>query len=119
MSGVRTPRFCLSQPLLRALVGRDVVAPRRTDVELARTPDLLSWILDHLLPLRDPAGGARHRKKYSEHGHRKAHRPQRYPRIEIDVRIKFLLDEIFVFEGNFLKRHRDLEQRNILDAALI
>jgi hypothetical protein len=48
MAGARTPRFCLSQPLLRALVDRDVVAPRRTDVELARTPDLLSWIFDHL-----------------------------------------------------------------------
>jgi hypothetical protein len=54
----------LSRPLLRTLVDRDVVASRRTDVELARTPDLLSWILDQLLPLGDPAGGARHREKY-------------------------------------------------------
>jgi hypothetical protein len=52
----------LSWPLLRALVNRDVVAPRRADVELARTADLLTWILDHFLPLRDPAGGARHRE---------------------------------------------------------
>src|ERR1019366_8503726 len=112
-------RFCLSQSLLRTLVNRDVVAPRRTDVELARTPDLLSWILDHLLPLRDPAGGARHREKHGEHGHRKAHRFQCYPRIEIDVRIKFLLDEIFIAERNFLKRYRDIQQRVILDAKFI
>jgi hypothetical protein len=72
-------RFCLGRPLLGALVDGDVVAPRRTDVELARTPDLLSWILDHLLPLRDPACGARHREKHREHGYRKAHRIQRYP----------------------------------------
>ena len=49
-------RFYLSRPLLRALVNRDVVAPRRADVELARTADLLTWILDHFLTLRDPAG---------------------------------------------------------------
>ncbi len=55
-------RFYLKQPLSRALVNSDVVAPRRTDVELARTADLLTWILDHFLPLRDPAGGARHRE---------------------------------------------------------
>jgi hypothetical protein len=78
--------FCLSRPLLGALVDRHVVALRRTDVELARTPDLLSWILDHLLPLRDPACGARHREKHSKHGHRKAHRVQRNPRIEISAR---------------------------------
>src|ERR1700741_2504004 len=29
----------ISRPLLRALVDRDVVAPRRPNVELARTPD--------------------------------------------------------------------------------
>ena len=55
-------RFYLSRPLLRALVNRDVVAPRRPNVELARTPNLLTRILDHFLPLRDPAGGARHRE---------------------------------------------------------
>ena len=39
-----------------------LVAPRRPNVELVRTADLLIWILDHFLPLRDPAGGARHRE---------------------------------------------------------
>src|SRR5947207_3407186 len=34
---------------------RHVVAPRRAGVELARAADLLARILDHLLPLRDPA----------------------------------------------------------------
>src|SRR3984893_7914333 len=49
-----------SRPLLRALVNRDVVPPRRPNVALARTADLLTRILDHFPPLRDPAGGARH-----------------------------------------------------------
>ena len=68
MSKTESPKFTVSVkaatgwPLLRALVNRDVVAPRRPNVELARTPNLLTWILDHFLPLRDPAGGARHRE---------------------------------------------------------
>ena len=86
-------RFYLSRPLLRALVNRDVVAPRRPNVELTRTADLLTWILDHFLPLRDPAGGARHREKHGEHGHRKAYRFQDDPSIEIDIRIKSPVDE--------------------------
>ena len=36
-------------------------------VELARTADVLLGILDHLLPLRDPADGARHREQHREH----------------------------------------------------
>ena len=68
MSKTESPKFTVSVkaatgwPLLRALVNRDVVAPRRPNVQLARTPNLLTWILDHFLPLRDPAGGARHRE---------------------------------------------------------
>src|SRR5208282_5289875 len=91
-----------SLPSLRPRVDRDVVALRRTDVELARTPDLPTWILNHFLPLRDPTGGTRHREKHGEHGHREAHRFQRDPGIEIDIRIELLLDEILVAEGDFL-----------------
>jgi hypothetical protein len=68
--------FVLARPSLRTLVKGDVVTPRRTTLELAGTPDPLIWILDHLLPLRDPAGRARHREKHGEHGRRKAHRFQ-------------------------------------------
>src|SRR5208283_4756925 len=96
------PHHAASLPSLRPRVDRDVVAFRRPDVELTRTPDLLTWVFDHFLPLRDPAGGTRHREKHGEHGHREAHRFQRDPGIEIDIRIELLLDEILVAEGDFL-----------------
>ena len=53
---------------------RHVVAPRRAGIELARPADLLVRILDHLLPLRDPADRAGDREQHGEHGGREAHR---------------------------------------------
>jgi hypothetical protein len=55
-------------------------------VELARTADLLVRILDHFLPLRDPADGAREREEHGEHRGREAHRLQDDARVEVDVR---------------------------------
>src|SRR2546425_7030698 len=46
----------------------------RALVELARAPDLVLGIRDHLLPLRDPAHGAREREDAGEHGDRDAER---------------------------------------------
>ena len=43
----------------------DVGALLGADVELARTADLLLGILDHLLPLRDPADGAGDREQHA------------------------------------------------------
>src|SRR5579884_4389120 len=97
---------------------RYVVAARRAGIELARTTDLLLRVLDHLLPLCDPADRARDREQHGEHGGREAHRLERDARIEIDVRIKLLLDEIFVAQRDLLKLHGHVEQRIVLDAEL-
>ena len=49
----------------RAALDGDVLAVGGADVELARTADLLLGILDHLLPLGDPADRARHREQHA------------------------------------------------------
>ena len=46
---------------------RLIFARRRAGVELARPADLLLGIFDHLLPLGDPADGARDREQDGEH----------------------------------------------------
>src|SRR5690606_30734531 len=66
------------RPECRSTLGdRHVVARSVASVELARTADLLARVLDHLLPLGDPADGARQREQYREHGGREAERLQR------------------------------------------
>src|SRR5215469_9899447 len=77
---------------------RQIFALRRTGIELARTAELLVRILDHFLPLRDPADGAGEREQHREHRGREAHRAQRDAGIEVDVRIELLLDEIIVVQ---------------------
>ena len=103
--------------ILPALVDRHVEAFARAGVKLARPADLLARILDHFLPLGDPAGGARNGEKHSEHGGREAHRLQRDARVEIDIRIELLLDEIFIAERDLLELHRDIEQRVVFLAC--
>src|SRR4051812_694578 len=61
------------------LVEREIIASRGAGVELTRATNLLQRVLDHLLPLRDPADRARHREQHREHVGREAHRFQRDP----------------------------------------
>ena len=103
-------RFGSGDRLLAAR-DRNVVAPGRAGVELARTADALGRVLDHFLPLRDPADGARDREQHGEHAGREAHRLERDARIEVDVRVELLLDEILVAQRDALELHRDLQQR--------
>jgi len=53
---------------------RHVVPAHGAGIELARTTDFLVRVLDHFLPLGDPADGARKREQHGEHGGRKTHR---------------------------------------------
>src|SRR5215472_1071404 len=98
---------------------RHVVATRSAGIELARAPDLLVWVLDHLLPLRDPADGAGEREQHGEHGGRETHRLERDPRIEIDIGIELLRDEIIVVQSDALELQRDLEQWIVLEAEFV
>src|SRR3954469_10381309 len=102
-----------------ALGDRQVIPPRRAGVELARAADLLRRILDHLLPLRDPADRAGECEQHREHRGREAHRLERNARIEVDVRIELLLDEVLVLEGVLLGLDRHVEKRVVLDPELV
>ena len=75
-------------------------------------------ILDHFLPLRDPADGAREREQHCEHRGGEAHRAQRDARVEVDVRVEPLLNEVIIVQRDALELHGDIEQR-IVDAELM
>src|SRR4051794_8308573 len=81
-------------PLLDPLV----IAPLRAGKNLARARDLLVGIVEHLAPLRQPAGDARDREEDREHVHRELHGLVDQARVEVDVRIELAFDEILVFE---------------------
>src|SRR5216684_7028705 len=105
MSGLRVPFRAGS-----ALVDRHELPPGGAGVELARPADLVFGIADHLLPLRDPAHGARQREDAGEHRHRDAERALHDAGVEIDVRVQLPGNEIVVLERDLLQRHRELEQ---------
>src|SRR5690606_39860193 len=66
----RSPRRASAPPLRLSFGHGQVVALCCAGVELARPADLLMRILDHLVPLGDPADGARHREEHGKHGRR-------------------------------------------------
>src|SRR5579862_1122453 len=79
-----------------SLLDRHVIPPLCTRVQLPRTADLLVGINNHFFPLSDPADRAGKSEKRREHARREPQRLQRDARIEIDVRVQLLLDEIIV-----------------------
>src|SRR5262245_41371604 len=102
-----------------ALLGRNIIPPVGARIELAWTPDLLLDVLDHLLPLGDPADRPCERKQSREHVVGKTQRLQGNARIEIDVRIELLLDEIVILQRDALEFQRGLKQRIATLAELI
>src|SRR6266404_9452980 len=101
------------------LVYRFYVALGRALVELARAADLVLGIGDHLLPLRDPADGAREREDAGEHRHRDAQRPLHDAGIEVDVRVKLAADEVVVLERDLLERECQLEDAIVAQSELV
>ena len=89
-----------------ALAHRHVIALRRAGVKLTRAPDLLAWIADHLVPLRDPAHCAGKGEERGEHGGREADRRKDDARIEVHVREQLLFDEVGIAERDFFKAQR-------------
>src|SRR5439155_9762385 len=105
MSDLRVPLRAGSAP-----VDRHELPPGGAGVELARPADLVFGVADHLLPLGDPAYGARQREDAGEHRHGDAEGALHDPRIEVHVRVELALDEIIVLERDFLQREGELEQ---------
>src|SRR5688572_5249853 len=81
--------------LARSTVGKRLIIPlRRADIELARAADLLLGVGDHLVPLCDPPDRAGEGEQRGEHLGREPDRVEDDARIEIDVGVELLLDEI-------------------------
>src|SRR5688572_31855865 len=92
------------------------VPPGGPLVELARTADLVLGVGDHLLPLRDPADGAREREDAGEHRHRDAESTLHDAGVEIDVRVELAANKVVVLESDFLERERQLEETIVMQA---
>ena len=95
------PKSARPDPYIRSLAS--------AGIELARPADALYRAVDHLLPLRDPTRSAGDGKQRGEHLGREVERLERDPRIEVDIRIKLLLDEIVVVQRDLLKLKSDLK----------
>src|SRR5258708_2905634 len=95
------------------LVDRLHIPLGRSLVELARPADLVFRIGNHLLPLRDPADGAREREDAGEHRHRDAQRALHDAGVEVDVGIKLAAEEIIVLQRDALELQRKLEQAGV------
>src|SRR5713101_985911 len=102
-----------------APVDRHELPPGGAGVELARAADLVFGVADHLLPLGDPAHGARQREDAGEQRSRDAEGALHDPRIEIHIRVELALDEIIVLERDFLQREGELEEAIVAQAELL
>src|SRR5579885_3434870 len=96
-----------------------VVTPRMTGIELARAPDLLHRVFDHLVPLCDPADRPRDGEEDGEHRDREPHGAQDDAGIEIDIWVELAIDEIAVLERDALQLHREVEKRLVADAERV
>ena len=65
----------------------------------------------HLFPVSDPAGKSADGKQNGEHLDWDAHRPIDHSGIKIDVRIKFSLNEVIVFQCDFFQSLGNLKHR--------
>src|SRR6202045_3451081 len=72
------------------------VADGLAHVDLPRPRDLLLLVGGALLPVSQPAGHPADREQNREHGHREAHRLVDDARVEVDVRVQLVADEVLV-----------------------
>ena len=91
-------------------VDRGVVARLGADVELAGPGDL-RVLVEHLLPVGQPARGARDGEEDGEHLEREPHGLVDEARVEVDVGVEPARGEVLVVERDLLELERDVEQR--------
>src|SRR5208282_1827689 len=99
---LRPRRFLLSchrYGLCHALLDGNKVTRRVSGVDLPRTRNLLLRILQHFLPLRQPAHRPRNGEQHREQVRFEAQRLVDDPAVKINVRIQLPLDEVFVLQS--------------------
>src|SRR6266540_7404548 len=94
-----------------AISAVDQVSLLGSGVELPWPCDLLVTVEETFLPLGKPSRRAPDREQHREHLHWEAHRLVDEPRVEVDVRVELVLDEVLVFERDLLELERDVQQR--------
>src|SRR5436190_621981 len=85
-----------------AIFTASVRAAALARVDRPRGRVLLLGVLDHLVPLREPAGRAADREEHGEVGRVEAHRLVDEPGVEVDVRVEVALDEVLLAERDAL-----------------
>ncbi len=88
----------------------DVGALGGSGVDLARAPNLGAWALHHLFPMGDPAWESTHCEEHWEHRCWEAHRSINEARVEIDIWVELLIDEVRVGKCDLLEPHCKVEQ---------
>src|SRR6266508_1096967 len=68
-------------------------------------------VVNHLLPLRDPARQASQREHDREHFGWNSDRSIDDTAVEIDIRVELLLDEIWIVKSDFFELLGDVQER--------
>src|SRR6516225_6238242 len=103
------PRLLVKTRSLRSSFHRHVGTLGGASIKLARPADALRGIVDHLLPMRNPARSAGDRVEHGEYLGREAECLQRDRRIEVEIRRKPLLDEVIIGKRDALELKRHLK----------
>src|SRR5260370_30228792 len=101
-----------SGPYFRTTVLSTLLNPHKLprlmpNPNLPRACDLLFWVSQHFLPLRQPAYGARNREQHGKHLRLEAHRLGHDAGVEVNIRVGLALHEIILFERDPLQFERN------------
>src|SRR5438067_4277167 len=107
----RTIRGKQAPGLLPALLDGHVVRLGGSHVDLPRPANLGVRVLDHLLPVRDPARKASEGEEHGEHLRRDTEGAIDDARIEVYIWVQLALDEVGIPERGLLQLGGDVEHR--------
>ena len=94
-----------------SFIAVDPGAFRVAGVNLARTVDFAHRVVVHFLPVGNPAGEATDSEHHGKHVRGDAHGAVENAGVEVHVRVKFALDEVFVLEGGVFEFQGDVQER--------
>src|SRR4030042_3309907 len=80
--------------LLSPFINWDIIPFRQTGIDLSGPMELPVLIFHALFPLAYPARKSPYGEHYREHIERDAYGPEHYPGVEIQIRIKVMINEI-------------------------
>src|SRR4030042_6829908 len=96
--------------LLAPCINWDIIPFRQTGIDLPGPMELPVLIFHALFPLAYRTRKAPYGEHYREHIERDAHGPEHDPGVEIQIRIKVMINEITVLAGCLLQSKGDVHQ---------